>query len=273
MPSNSDEGGRRRRAPLKILLAEDNVVNQTLAARLLEKEEHRVIVVGTGREALRAIARERFDLVLMDVQMPEMDGLEAIIAIRAREKATGGHLPIIAMTAYTLKRDRERFLASGFDGYVCKPIHVDSLFDTIDTVLPDDPDPLAVSRSPSALAAEKAPFDMAAALERVGGDEELLKELVGIFLEECPQWLAAVRAAVAAGDPAALKRAAHVVKGAVDNCGASAAFDAALRLERMGSEGRLNEAEDALATLEGELGHLQPALAAFAVRAPGTPSP
>jgi two-component system sensor histidine kinase/response regulator len=267
LPSGNDEGRRRRRASLKILLAEDNAVNQTLAVRLLEKEKHRVSVAGTGTAALQAIARERFDLVLMDVQMPEMDGLEAIAAIRAREKATGGHLPIIAMTAFTLKGDRARFLDSGFDGYVCKPIHVDSLFEAINKVLPDDPDPVTTRlRSTPAAAAEQAPFDMTAALERVGGDEELLKEIIGIFLDECPGWLAEIRAAVATRDAAKLKRAAHTVKGAVDNCGASAAFDAALRLERMGGDGQLSEAEVALTTLEDEIQRLQPALAAFAAQ-------
>jgi signal transduction histidine kinase/CheY-like chemotaxis protein/HPt (histidine-containing phosphotransfer) domain-containing protein len=262
--AHEEEGGRRRRAPLKILLAEDNAVNQTLAVRLLQKERHRVSVVGTGRAALTAIGRERFDLVLMDVQMPEMDGLEAIAAIRLREKTSGGHLPIIAITAFTLKGDRERLLALGFDGYVCKPIHVDILFDAIDKVLPDDPAPMSASPPQSSGAAQQVPFDLSVALDRVGGDEVLLKELIGIFLDECPKWLAEIRAAVAAGDAAKLRRAAHTIKGAVDNCGASTAFDAALRLERIGSEERLGEAEEALSILVSELGRLEPALARFA---------
>jgi two-component system sensor histidine kinase/response regulator len=116
---------------LRILLAEDNVVNQRLAIRILEREGHRVAVAGNGREAVAAIERETFDLVLMDVQMPEMDGFEATAAIRARERFTGGRLPIVAMTAHAMSGDRDRCLACGMDDYVAKPIHKSVLLETI----------------------------------------------------------------------------------------------------------------------------------------------
>jgi two-component system, sensor histidine kinase and response regulator len=264
MPSIHEEGARRKRAPLTILLAEDNAVNQTLAVRLLEKEGHRVTVVGTGAAALVAIARERFDLVLMDVQMPEMDGLEAIAAIRARERTAGGHLPTIAMTAFTLEGDHERFRESGFDGYVRKPIHVDSLFEAIDELLPDDPVRSEAAPPPPPSAAARAPFEISVALDRVGGDEPLLKELIGIFLVECPKWLADLRDARGVSDAKRFTRAAHTIKGAVDNCGASSAFDLALRLERMGHERRLEEAGELIAQIEVELARLSPALDAYA---------
>ena len=119
-------------AALRILLAEDNVVNQTLAKRLLEKRGHTVVVAGSGREALAAVEQQPFDLVLMDVHMPEMDGLEATSAIRENEKVTRTHLPIIAMTACAMKGDRDRCLQAGLDTYVSKPIHAEELLEAIE---------------------------------------------------------------------------------------------------------------------------------------------
>ena len=125
---------REGRKALRILLAEDNLINQKLAVRLLEKDGHSVEVAGNGREALNRLATESFDLVLMDVQMPEMDGLEATAAIREMEKATGDHLRIIAMTAYAMKGDRERCLAAGMDGYIGKPIQAQELFKEVENL-------------------------------------------------------------------------------------------------------------------------------------------
>jgi CheY-like chemotaxis protein len=116
-----------------VLLAEDNVVNQKLAVRLLEKQGHRVKVAANGREVLAAVGQEEFDLVLMDVQMPEMDGFEATIAIRAHEQSTGRHLPIVAMTAHAMQGDRERCLAAGMDGYISKPIDPKEFFEVVET--------------------------------------------------------------------------------------------------------------------------------------------
>jgi CheY-like chemotaxis protein len=125
----------KERRPLRILLAEDNVVNQRLAMRMLEKQGHTVVVVGDGVLALAALERDRFDVVLMDVQMPLMDGVEATGAIRKEERASGRHIPIIAMTAHAMSGDRQRFLASGMDGYVSKPVHSQELFAAIENVL------------------------------------------------------------------------------------------------------------------------------------------
>ena len=126
---------RKASRSLRILLAEDNPVNQKLAARLIEKWGHSVLTVGDGRQALDALQRRKFDVVLMDVEMPEMDGYEATAAIRAQEQRTGGHHPIIAMTAHALKGDRERCLAAGMDGYVSKPIRANELFEAIELAL------------------------------------------------------------------------------------------------------------------------------------------
>jgi CheY-like chemotaxis protein len=120
---------------LKILLAEDNIINQKLAVRLLEKQGHEVVVAGDGKEALEKFDQSFFDLVLMDVQMPEMDGLMATSMIRMREQGTSRHTPIVALTAHAMKGDRERCLAAGMDGYIAKPINVQQLFQTIDQIL------------------------------------------------------------------------------------------------------------------------------------------
>ena len=125
---------RESRMPLRVLLAEDNVVNQRLAVRLLEKEGHSVVVAGDGAKALEALERQQFDLILMDVQMPVMDGMEATAAIRKREQSNGTHIPIVAMTAHAMAGDRQRFLSMGMDGYVSKPIHSRDLFDAIENV-------------------------------------------------------------------------------------------------------------------------------------------
>jgi len=139
VPNHSVREGNR---PLRILLAEDNVVNQRLAMRMLEKQGHTVVIAGDGVMALAELERARFDVVLMDVQMPLMDGVEATAAIRKEERSTGQHIPIIAMTAHAMLGDRQRFLASGMDGYVSKPIHTQELFTAIENVLSLAADPL-----------------------------------------------------------------------------------------------------------------------------------
>src|SRR5690606_25943218 len=120
--------------PLRVLLAEDNVVNQRVAMAMLRKAGHEVVLVERGQDAVATTAAERFDLVLMDLQMPGMGGLEAIGAIRERERRQGGHLPIVALTAHALKGDREQALAAGADGYVAKPLTPADLFDEIDQI-------------------------------------------------------------------------------------------------------------------------------------------
>ncbi len=127
---------REQVRPLRILLAEDNLVNQRLGERLLQKDGHSVVLAGTGKAALEAWERGAFDLVLMDVQMPEMDGYEATVLIRQKEKKTGGHIPIIAVTAHAMKGDQERCLAAGMDGYVSKPIQPEVLYKTIEAMAP-----------------------------------------------------------------------------------------------------------------------------------------
>jgi CheY-like chemotaxis protein/HPt (histidine-containing phosphotransfer) domain-containing protein len=250
----------RSGAGLRVLLAEDNLVNQKLVIRFLEKQGHQVVVAGNGKEALACLEQQPFDLVLMDVQMPEMDGLEATRLLRQRERDRGRHLPVIAMTAYAMKGDRERCLEAGMDGYISKPITLADLQATI-----------AGHTPAGASAADAAPqekdlgriFDPVAALPRVGHDRKLLCELVEIFLEECPKLMADLDQAVTSGEAARLKRSAHTLKGAVDNFAAKAVFEAAFRLEMMGRHGNLAGVHEAWETLQDEVERLKPALAAF----------
>jgi PAS domain S-box-containing protein len=249
------EAGQRR---LRVLLAEDNPVNQKLAAHLLEKRGHSVAVASSGREALGRLEKEPFDLVLMDVQMPEMDGLEATRTIRERERETGTHLPIVAMTAHAMKGDRDRCLEAGMDDYVSKPIQAEQLFRAIEGLAPSLREP---ERAATAGDDRQPILDRADLLNRFGGDEELLRELIAIAIASFPEQLAQVRAAIARGDSEALARAAHAIKGAAGNFSTTAAFEAAQRLELMGREGEMAGAGAGLSALEAEIERLQQALA------------
>ncbi len=247
---------REMRRSLRILLVEDNAVNQRLTIRVLEKQGHSVGVAGNGREALAALERSNyheFDLVLMDIQMPEMDGFEATRAIRELEKSTGNHLPIVAMTAYVMKGDRERCLSAGMDGYVSKPIQVEELFTAIESALPPGPDSLAV-RPVEAI-------DRSALLARVEGDATLLAEMTSLFLRDYPKYLSDIRVAIVRRDPKALESAAHGLKGSVSNFAARVAFEAALRLESIGHKGDWRDSEGALRFLEQEIENLKLSLA------------
>jgi PAS domain S-box-containing protein len=240
---------------LRILLAEDNPVNHRVAIRLLEKAGHAVTLANHGREAVEALEGAEFDLILMDVQMPEMDGFEATRVIREREADTGRHMPIVAMTAHAMKGDRERCLAAGMDDYLAKPVQRSELERVLAWVA-GLPAPAAQAASP----AEPAAFDRDAAIERLGGDEALFAEVAGLFLADAPQQLEAIRKAAAARDAQALRHAAHSLKGSAAYVGGTAASSAAHKLERLGAEDDLRAAPEALRTLEREVARLAAAL-------------
>jgi len=237
---------------LSILLAEDNPVNQLVASQILEKRGHVVVVAGNGKEALAALAssgENGFDVILMDVQMPEMDGLQATAAIRAGEAGSGGHVPIVAMTAHAMQGDRERCLAAGMDDYIAKPIEATRLVETLEAI--------AADRVRSAPPGPAKSFDASRAAARLGNDRSLLGKMLALFVEDCPRMLADVRRAIEAHDASALRLAAHALKGSVANFAAPTAVAAALALEVMGREGNLEGAERAYRELADELDRFQ----------------
>ncbi|MEJ7638912.1 MAG: response regulator, partial [Singulisphaera sp.] len=248
------------RKPLRILLAEDNPFNQKVAVCMLEKKGHTVTVAGNGKRALEALDREGFDLVLMDVQMPEMDGLQATAAIRARERQTGHHLPIIAMTAHAMKDDRQRCLDAGMDGYVPKPIRDEVLTRAIAECIPETGSVKVKVAAPEAAHAGRV-VDHAAALARVGGDRAFLEEMAAMFLDDCPGLMEGIRAAIARGDAPEVRAVTHTLKNWVGNFIAPTVFEATRAMEEMGQTGDLAGAAAAYVTLEREIERLVPELA------------
>lgn len=230
-----------------ILLAEDNIAAQLIGKKGLEKVGHVVQVAGDGLQALQMLEEEEFDLILMDVEMPQMDGLAATRVIREREAESGQHIPILAMTAYATKEDRERCLEAGTDGYLFKPVSLKKLRAALAEMLSPNQD--ANAAQPVNL-----PVDLNEALEATDGDRHLLIEAVRLFLEhDYPRHLKALKEGLARQDARAIKAAAHGIKGAVGSFGGQAAHNVALRLETMGREGDLNDAQSVLEELEVEM--------------------
>jgi PAS domain S-box-containing protein len=277
------------RRSLKVLLAEDSAVNQKLAVSLLQRAGHEVVVASNGREAVAAAERESFDVILMDVQMPEMDGFEATRRIRKREQQSESHTPIIAVTAHAMKGDRERCLAAGMDSYLPKPIRPAELQERIQEVVASGVSgPIARRSEPVAErsrlqtngeaeagaaglhdmatqpspAVQQAPWDWSAALATVQGSEELLCEIIEAFLDETPRQTAAMHQALADGDAVTLRRAAHTIKGAVRYFGAESAFELAHAVEMLASEEKLDAAAAAIDRLEGAIAWLTPLMRA-----------
>jgi two-component system sensor histidine kinase/response regulator len=242
------DGGPR--GSLNVLLAEDNPVNQKLAKRLLEKRGHRVTVASNGELALAALEGARFDLVLMDVQMPEMDGLEATAILRKKELVSGEHQAVVAMTALVMKGDRERCMAAGMDGYLSKPISPQELDDVLDRYLASD--------SPATLAAgaleeQESPIRVKDLFERIDGDRALLSELLVLLREDSLEQIQTAHDAISKGDAATLRRVGHALRGALANLAAPTAASIAGELESMGIAGEIAPARITLAKLEKEL--------------------
>ena len=271
---------------LSILVAEDHPVNQKYALRVLQKLGHAVALANDGTEVLSMLRESRFDAVLMDVQMPNMSGLEATAAIRAREAIDGGHLHIIAMTANAMQGDREACLAGGMDDYVSKPIQIERLIEALNRVAPQSQtasldtrasghDQMAPQAARGTIGAKAqadaeppaAVFSKEAALLKMGGDEELLKEVVVAFLEACDDTVEAVDAAVQANDAKALRRAAHTLKGSVATFSTGPVYETALELERCGRDECMETARESYQRLRGEVEQLLPELRALCAQA------
>ena len=228
--------------PLRILLAEDHPVNRKLARVMLERAGHRVVAVKNGQAAIEALEREPFDLILMDVQMPEMDGLTATRLIR--ERPEWADLPIIAMTAYALKGDRERCLEAGMNDYVSKPIREDELFAAIERQVGG-----GAAADGHDVQAEGSPIDLDVILEQLRGDRAFLNDLLETLLQEADDVLPRLEQAIARGDAEEVKGLAHSLKGAAATMAAGPVRDAAYTLEMLGRKGDLTDAPAALSRL------------------------
>ncbi|WP_232418020.1 hybrid sensor histidine kinase/response regulator [Methyloversatilis thermotolerans] len=262
-PRGGAAGGVTSMPGLAVLLAEDNEVNKALAVKLLQRLGHRVDVASTGLEAVTLALKNRYDLILMDVQMPQMGGLDATTHIRARERAR--RTPIVAMTAHAMAGDRERCLNAGMDGYVSKPIRVPALVQAIAEAVGQAAlqPPAAMRPEPDATHENSRQFDRRFTLDNLGGDEALLHTIIGVFLQDYPNMLRDLREAPAARIP----EQAHAIKGAIRNFGAAPAASIAAQLERA-SEASLDAGRiaalverlaDAVETLAGELRQELPA--------------
>jgi two-component system sensor histidine kinase/response regulator len=269
-------------APMRVLLAEDNAVNQLLAVRLLEKRGHSVKVTGNGREALDALENGTYDLVLMDVQMPEMDGIEATMALREREKITGAHQPVVALTALVIKGDKERCLAAGMDGYLSKPIRQVELDEILESYAtkstvakiekenskiekPEIAEPgitktglteSHLSPKPRETRQEirtRFSLNEAELMDRIGGDLEFLSELTEVFRQEYPKHLSAARRAVADRNGEALNKAGHALRGALANLAAADPAALAASIELTGATGDPSNAGFLIDQLEQEI--------------------
>jgi two-component system sensor histidine kinase/response regulator len=243
---------------LNLLLAEDNVVNQRLAVRILEKWGHLVHVVSNGKEAVEATANRDFDAVLMDVQMPEMGGFEATSLIRSAEALTGRHIPIVAMTAHAMKGDREKCLSAGMDAYISKPISAKELDEVLRSVVePRSVEPRSVEPLPAKYSSEELAGQRDAILQRMDGDTDLMKELAEAFIVNSTELINEMCGAIDTGDFVSLRRAAHTYKGSAALFELTEIVKRSAKLEAMAQEGNLAEASALISELKGftEEGH------------------
>ena len=266
--------------PLKILMAEDGLVNQRVARDLLTQRGHEVEIAKNGQLAVEMHQEAPYDLVLMDIHMPVMDGFEATAAIRSIEQRTGDHIPIIALTANAMKGDREKCLAAGMDGYLAKPIRAQDLYRvveqsgtaaglseaekkqalssstaTVNVQLEDQPAPKAVDAS-----GEEPIIDPAVAMQHVEGNEDLIKEMVGIFFEESTDMISRIESGIESGDINVVERSAHTLKSSSAMFGAKRARTAAFKLELSGKSGDISEATELFDRLKQEIESLRRAV-------------
>jgi two-component system sensor histidine kinase/response regulator len=230
---------------LSILVVEDTAVNQVVTVRTLEKMGHSITVASNGKEALAVLQEHSFDLIFMDVQMPEMDGLTATKIIRERENGSAIHVPIVAMTAYAMKGDRERCLEAGMDDYVAKPVSGRDIAEAINRMFPAVKGPALNSRSNI--------WTVTQALEQLDGDERLLHDIANIFFEEAPKLLATLRESIADRNSEMVERTAHSLKGQLGYLGVVGAAQKSRELEEVGHRGEFQKANLVLAELEAEV--------------------
>ncbi len=235
----SSSATRKASKPKSILLAEDSLINQKLAIGLLEKWGHRVTVANDGLEAVSLSGQNAFDLVLMDVQMPEMDGLDATRAIRRREELTGVHLPILAMTAHAMKGDRERCLEAGMDDYLMKPIRAEQLFQALERIGAATASIVSNPAWDAAATSDGDHVDWNQSHQAVNQDTDLLQQVVEAFQEECPQLIETMRGSLESAEWRRFQRAAHTLKSGLRMFGVSKLADDVEQLELAAKSGHM----------------------------------
>jgi PAS domain S-box-containing protein len=254
---DDDPDKRKSQRHLRILLAEDNRFNQRVALLILQKLGHAVTIVNDGQEAITALERESFDLVLMDLQMPIMDGFQATAAIRSAESGSGRRIPIIALTAYARAEDRSRCLAVGMDDYVSKPIELEKLRRAIERCVYQTCDTVNAEPGP---APSESPIDVAAALSRLDGDRGFLAQMAATFRDEVPRLLLEAQSGIDSLDAVRTGTAVHVLKNWTANFVAPAALAASQALETALSADDLIAARGLLPALRHQLQQLEPDL-------------
>ncbi len=243
---------------IRILLAEDNITNQKVALGILKNLGYHADAVASGKEAVKAVETLPYDLVFMDVQMPEMDGLEATRKIRKRERSE--RIPIVAMTAHAMAEHRQQCLEAGMDDYVSKPVNPQQLVEVIERQLSRSAEPAASGACVEAQSVEEEAFDRSALLERLGGDEELLDEITDVFLEDIPAQLEQLRQGLSDNDATLVQGQGHRIKGASANLQAEAMREVAYEIEIAGRDGKLDSALPLVAKLEQEFENFRFAL-------------
>jgi CheY-like chemotaxis protein len=229
-------------SPLRVLVAEDNPVNQALMLGLLKRQGHEVKVAANGSAAIEALARDSFDVILMDIQMPVMGGLQATVAIREKEQGSGRRIPIIGTSAHAMASDRDRAIEAGMDAYLVKPIRPGELYETMNRLTGRKPD---------------AEIDEQSLLDGVGGSRSILRKLVTVFLKDSTRMIREIRKAAAARNGELIATASHALKGSSGNFGRNAVFETARQLEQAGKAGRIDEAPVLLKRLERDLAVLR----------------
>lgn len=272
----SHSKGQRTHVPLHILIADDHPSNRALAEKILEKRGHRSTHAATGKEVLAKLDSEKFDLILMDVQMPELDGFQTTAAIRNRKETAGMHMPIVALTAHAMKGDREKCLAAGMDAYLSKPLRARELISLVEKLC----EPVARARIGTAAARSDAEFqrapgvsyesmdsqtrstsiDFSGALDRMDGDQDLLVEQMSFFLTDAPLLLSEVSLAIDSASGRQLQSAAHRLKGLVASYDQVAAAESCRQLEFAGRDSVLDGAQEILARLVPQIDRLSDAI-------------
>ena len=247
---------------LRVLAVDDIRFNLIAVRELLGDCGHSVVTIGSAPEALELLKTDSFDVVLMDVQMPDMDGFQATSAIRATEKEEGSRTPIIGLTAHATEEDRERCRQAGMDGYVPKPIQIDDLLRVMGQVVFGSAAAAVVADRKKSRDEDDC-FDRQTALDQLDGNEALLKRLVALFFADYPGYLAEIREAIEAGDPHKLGEAAHGLKGPVSTIALTRALELVVDLQDRGRQGNLDGADEVYQDLEQEIKQAEPRLATY----------